>query len=814
MKTMVNIGVTLVASGIVLCSSLPAAGGLLISYTKGDDSSSVMTVELTWTDSWSNETGFVVERLTAGLDSDFRIVKQVSANITRTDDKPPANRLVSYRVRAIVGSGYSSPSETVSFVSLLGVTGISAQSQDPGEAKIAWTDRSKIEHGYRVKRRNVRTGEVTIVGELPSDARYHADAQVDIGETYQYWVVPYTEVGDGPCHFDEIVTISPGKVPDPPQNVSVSTVGTSPTTVALTWKDASNTELGFRVERSENRESWFTIGTIAWNAGSKSLTDKGLSLGKIYYYRVFAYNSLGDSAPGETYIRLPNVPADMTRTNWYIDKDATGRNDGSSWKDAWSDIRAIYWPAVKPGDWIYISGGTERKLYEHPFTIYCQGTPSAPVVITVCKSDSRHSGRVVIANQVNLSSARWVIIDGSGDPKFNPKWSPFEVRDKVSQCAGIEVSNPGGDGVYSSAPIGLKIRFLEVHDCGGVSGTGAGVRFNCSPPNLPDASELGYCHIHHNWYDGFANNQSRGEGFGEFSVHHNLIEYNGDDFISCGGGVDIYNNYMHGKLGNGVGHPDGIQSPNGRYKRIYNNIIFDASTYLVWVGTEFEEVCGDWYVYNNLLYGGEAMTVLRGVQLLVQANRTPERWRDVMVIENVVIANNTIVDLPNAPGINMIRDTATVGKLLGRNVIVKNNIVHNCYSERPSNGSAVVVSLDRDGSAGVEMRGNIISGGCVRLRYGGEEYDRVELLNGTPGVSGNSSVAPVFADQEYRLGVGENSAVGTGVDLSHLKAICPGIDEDIEGRRRSAGQAWDVGAFQRDGVVGSTPSTPRHLRVK
>ena len=69
--------------------------------------------------------------------------------------------------------------------------------------------------------------------------------------------------------------------------------------IALRWTDTSNNESGFRVERSTNGgTSWSVLGTVA--ANSTSTTNTGLTAGVTYTYRIQSYNTCGNSAWSNT----------------------------------------------------------------------------------------------------------------------------------------------------------------------------------------------------------------------------------------------------------------------------------------------------------------------------------------------------------------------------------------------------------------------------------------------------------------------------------------------------------------------------------
>lgn len=79
-----------------------------------------------------------------------------------------------------------------------------------------------------------------------------------------------------------------------PSGLSASPISTS--SVQLNWSDNSTFESGYRVERSLNGVSGWTQRGSDLAANSTSYTDTGLTQGTTYYYRVYAFNSGGNSA--------------------------------------------------------------------------------------------------------------------------------------------------------------------------------------------------------------------------------------------------------------------------------------------------------------------------------------------------------------------------------------------------------------------------------------------------------------------------------------------------------------------------------------
>ncbi|HXI51676.1 MAG TPA: Ig-like domain-containing protein, partial [Candidatus Saccharimonadales bacterium] len=94
-----------------------------------------------------------------------------------------------------------------------------------------------------------------------------------------------------------IITVNAAtSIPAAPSGLSATAVSSSQ--INLAWTDTSANEDGFKIERSNNGSSWSQIATVGPNTTTYSST--GLSANKTYYYRVRAYNVLGNSAYSNT----------------------------------------------------------------------------------------------------------------------------------------------------------------------------------------------------------------------------------------------------------------------------------------------------------------------------------------------------------------------------------------------------------------------------------------------------------------------------------------------------------------------------------
>ena len=84
---------------------------------------------------------------------------------------------------------------------------------------------------------------------------------------------------------------------------TLAAVPTSSSLVKLSWQDRSNTESGFRVERSIDGSTFTTIATLSVN--DRDYDDTSVAPSTAYTYRVVAFNDAGDSTSAATPASTP-----------------------------------------------------------------------------------------------------------------------------------------------------------------------------------------------------------------------------------------------------------------------------------------------------------------------------------------------------------------------------------------------------------------------------------------------------------------------------------------------------------------------------
>jgi peptidyl-Asp metalloendopeptidase len=112
--------------------------------------------------------------------------------------------------------------------------------------------------------------------------------------------------------------------PTAPGSLNATNVSTTDSTaLALRWSDNAGNEAGYKVQGSVDGSNWAEIASLPENA--TSFNDTGLISGQTYYYRVYAYNSFGNSTYSNTASATPTAPQlDTTAPTVRINSPADG----------------------------------------------------------------------------------------------------------------------------------------------------------------------------------------------------------------------------------------------------------------------------------------------------------------------------------------------------------------------------------------------------------------------------------------------------------------------------------------------------------
>lgn len=332
--------------------------------------------------------------------------------------------------------------------------------------------------------------------------------------------------------------------------------------------------------------------------------------------------------------------------SWYVDNEAAGSNNGTSWTDAWTALTNVVPASISSGDTIFISGGSISKTYTESMidsegdTVIWQlnksGVTNNPITITV-GTDSGHNGIVYINGNQN-QSLEYGIKFGS----YTRLDGGLNTNIWLINCVHTNDRNVG-IAIY---PGSTDVKVYHI----GVSNWNNGVM-------LKD----GRTHeVYGNYFTRIVGDVAIGANasvsmFGNVKIHHNYISCSsapyvggvgggGADGIKPSRGADIYNNIfmnVYDTYALPTQHPDAVQfTAGGNYTRIYNNRIYSYVNAVLELGMELNS--------SNVFFVGNVVSSISDPQMGYASHAIseisydgtggPQSYRDIYFL------NNTFVD--------------------------------------------------------------------------------------------------------------------------------------------------------------------------
>jgi subtilisin family serine protease len=281
-------------------------------------------INLAWTDTSDNETGFAIERCAGAGCANFAEISRVGINISTFSDLGlTAQTTYRYRVLSFNAAGsskYSNIAEATTPGSIQTPTApnnLTTSVISSSQINLNWSDNSNNEDGFRLERCTgaiANCGDVNFVqiAQVGPNVTSFNNTGLQAQTTYTYRVRAFNSTGAS-GYSNYVAATTPAPPPAAPSNLISS--ATTYNQIDLSWSDNSTNESGFQIERCNGAAascaSFVQIAQVAPDVATFS--DMTVQAQTTYTYRVRAFNSSGTSSYSNsaeaTTPAAPPVPA-------------------------------------------------------------------------------------------------------------------------------------------------------------------------------------------------------------------------------------------------------------------------------------------------------------------------------------------------------------------------------------------------------------------------------------------------------------------------------------------------------------------------
>ena len=208
-------------------------------------------------------------------------------------------------------------------------TNLRATADTHDQITLRWTKSTGDVDAYRIERMR-EGGSFILVTYVGSDATRFTDVGLEGNTKYTYRVYAYNEAGYSVFAEDFATTPFRETIPERPTNLTARAI--SSTRVDLEWRDNSDNERGFSIERKVEGGTFRVVEEVRANVTTYS--DRGLTENRKYIYRVRAFNDAGYSSYSNeaeaVTATVPSAPTNLraeTVSNREIKLTWTDRSD-------------------------------------------------------------------------------------------------------------------------------------------------------------------------------------------------------------------------------------------------------------------------------------------------------------------------------------------------------------------------------------------------------------------------------------------------------------------------------------------------------
>jgi hypothetical protein len=338
--------------------------------------------------------------------------------------------------------------------------------------------------------------------------------------------------------------------------------------------------------------------------------------------------------------------------DWYVDKKATGDNDGTSLQSAWQDFESIDWYSIKPGDVLNIAPG---KYYERLNIKNISGTASSPIVIkgsgkVVIDAEGRRRQYAIFQEHCSYVTVQDLILNGGKHYAYRFRYN------NNCKIINVDIPRPYADGISLKQNTDCEVAYCDIQTPTFVAEQSDCIYSQENKTNIYHHNRLAV----YNAYD---------------DGHNDCIQMFKDH------STVVYNNYII-QWTEKTHNSQGIYSTTGTgIHRYYNNVINMHNTQSN--GLTFRKLDGTGTVemYNNIVFGNRLYHALY-----------------ISETDDPIVKNNIFVS-------NFSGTIATITDWYGNVHNIDNNIFYSSASSKVIKFNSSKLSWEKWQSLGFDKNG-------------------------------------------------------------------------------------------------------------
>lgn len=347
------------------------------------------TIELSWKKAEAD--GYKIYRKTGS--GSYSCIKTIAgkSNLTFKDTSVVPGNTYTYRIRSyrrVNGKDYYSSYTSVKTAEVK----MSKPKLEKGyvsggkKVKLTWKRDSKGD-GYDIYRATSKNGKYTKVKSVTSNKTVSwSDSSMTTGKTYYYKIRSYskTSAGTKRSGYSNILQVKTKL-----SKVKVTSIKASEGKIKLKWKKDSNAT-GYKIYRATSKKGKYKVVKKITKNSTVNWTDKNLTGGKTYYYKIRSYADNGKKTKYGSYSSVTSAKAKVSGTKFTKVSSSNAKKVTLKWeKQDKADGYKIYRKTGKNGTYKEIKTISKSKTVSYTNGSLKSGTTYYYKIRTYKKVDGK-----------------------------------------------------------------------------------------------------------------------------------------------------------------------------------------------------------------------------------------------------------------------------------------------------------------------------------------------------------------------------------------------------------------------------------------